>query len=436
MTDLDPGLVRDLENAVDAAFGAQTDLTARLVAFPSLTGEEAACQEFMAGAMADRGFEVDHYRIEIEELRDMRGFSMPVHDYDHSYNAVGTLPAGGAGRSLILNGHVDVVPPGRRDGWSADPFDPRIEAGWMYGRGAGDMKAGLVAALFALDAIRAIGLRPAGRVHLQSVIDEECGGNGTLSCLRRGYRADAAVVPEPSFGGAPTAFTGLLGVNWMTIRVLGDPSHASGSFGGGASAIENAVFLHGVLKALQDDWNRDRDGHPDYAHLDAPIRINVGTISGGEWRSSQPSECTMGVRFALFPGEVPEDGQARIASWIAERCADHPYLSRTPPELDFGSFRSEAYLTPPGTDLETTLSAAHLACHGTTLGRAAVCGTADSRFYGLYDDTPALLYGPECRAAHGFDECVNLASVRDVTKTLAVFVAAWCGLADGKGRTP
>ncbi|MEM7544980.1 MAG: ArgE/DapE family deacylase [Pseudomonadota bacterium] len=424
----DADLRNRLMQAVNDAFDDQIAFTQQMVRFPSLMGEEAECQGFMADAMAERGFEVDHYRVDPHRLDGHPGASGPVHDYGDAWNAVGTLNREGTGRSLILNGHIDVVPTGRRDGWTADPFDPVIRDGWLYGRGSGDMKAGLVAGLFAHDAIRAVGMQPAGRVHLQSVIDEECGGLAALSCLERGYRADGVVVMEPSMTSGKAIITSMLGVNWMTIRVKGAPSHASGSFGAGASAIDNAVFLHGVLKDLEDDWNRDKADHSDYAGADRPIRINVGTIEGGEWRSSQPSECLMGVRFAIFPGERLDAAHERIAGWIEARCAEHPYLSHTPPELAFDTFRSEAYVTPEGTDLEAELLCAHRACHGEDLKRVATSGTADSRFYGLYDDTPALLFGPDCRGAHGFDECVNLASVRQVTQTLALFIAGWCGL--------
>ena len=105
------------------------------------------------------------------------------------------------GRSLILNGHIDVVPTGPLDLWTNPPFAPRVENGWLYGRGSGDMKAGLIAGLAAFDALDRLGYRPAADVYLQSVVEEECTGNGALACLQRGYRADAAIIPEPAENG-------------------------------------------------------------------------------------------------------------------------------------------------------------------------------------------------------------------------------------------
>ncbi len=107
------------------------------------------------------------------------------------------LPENPKGRSLILNGHIDVVPPGPLDMWTTPPFEPRRDGNWLDGRGAGDMKAGLVGCLAALTALTRTGYRPAADVTIQSVIEEECTGNGALACLARGYRADAVLIPEP-----------------------------------------------------------------------------------------------------------------------------------------------------------------------------------------------------------------------------------------------
>ena len=132
------------------------------------------------------------------DIKDHSGFSPVAVDYDNAINVVGThRPVREAGRSLILNGHIDVVPVGPLDMWAHPPFEPRIEGGWLYGRGSGDIKAGLAANVFALDALRRRGYQPAATLHLQSVTEEECTGNGALSSLVRGYTADAALIPEP-----------------------------------------------------------------------------------------------------------------------------------------------------------------------------------------------------------------------------------------------
>jgi acetylornithine deacetylase len=166
----------------------------------------------------------------------MPGFSPVAISYGDAYNVVAThTPRRQTGRSLILNGHIDVVPTGPEEKWSRDPYDPAIIDGWMYGRGSGDMKAGLSACLFALKALRGLGLQPAAPVHLQSVVEEECTGNGALACLQRGYRAEAALIPEPL---EPKILRAQVGPIWFKVEVNGNPQHASGAFSLGSNAIE------------------------------------------------------------------------------------------------------------------------------------------------------------------------------------------------------
>jgi len=199
---LAPDLSRKLLRAVDEGFQAQVEFLADPTRFPSTRGNEARAQDFMAAAMRTRGLTVDRWNVAVEDIMHLPGFSPVAVSYDDTWNVVGAHRANAAkGRSLVLNGHIDVVPTGPVDMWADPPFAPRIVDGWMVGRGAGDLKAGLAANLYALDAIARLGLAPAADVYVQSVIEEECTGNGALACLARGYRAEAALITEPS--GAP-----------------------------------------------------------------------------------------------------------------------------------------------------------------------------------------------------------------------------------------
>ena len=167
--------------------------------------------------MNKRGYEVDDWQIKIEELEPLPGFGQVDGDFSRARSVVGThRPKSSRGRSLILQGHLDVVPARPLDMWHYPPFTPIIDGDWMYGRGAGDMKAGMVAGLFALDAIKSAGFEPAARLHFQSVIEEESTGLGALSTPQRGYRADLAVIPEPSNHAIYRAQVGAL---WFRISV-------------------------------------------------------------------------------------------------------------------------------------------------------------------------------------------------------------------------
>src|SRR5258708_3117453 len=193
---VDAALTTAIMSAVDTGFDAQVALTEELVRFPSVRGAEHTAQDFVAAALRARGLAVDRWQIDVEAIRHMPGFS-PVHvGYDNAFNVVGSYRPGSAkGRSLILNGHIDVVPVGPLDMWTTPPFAPRVEAGWLYGRGGGDMKAGLAACLASLDALTRLGWRPAADLHIQSVVGEECTGPRALPS--RGPRSPPQPPPIP-----------------------------------------------------------------------------------------------------------------------------------------------------------------------------------------------------------------------------------------------
>jgi acetylornithine deacetylase len=225
MTLLDAETQTAIMNAVDAGFDEQIDFTAELVKFPSVRGAEQTAQDFMARELGARGYGVDRWKIELDDIAHLPGFS-PVHvNYDNAYNTVGTHRAANkSGHSLILNGHIDVVPAGPLDMWTKPPFQPYVEGDWLYGRGAGDMKAGIAECVYALDALKRLGQAPAADVHIQSVIEEECTGNGALACLARGYRAEAALIPEPL---GEQLIRAQIGVIWFQVELRGRPDRKS-----------------------------------------------------------------------------------------------------------------------------------------------------------------------------------------------------------------
>ncbi|MDR0253662.1 MAG: M20/M25/M40 family metallo-hydrolase, partial [Brucellaceae bacterium] len=148
-------------HAVDAVFDREIAFLAELVGHPSVRGEEQSAQDFMARELTVGGYEVDRWEIDVNDISGMPGFSPVIGNYDNAVNVVGTLRSRTRrGRSLILNGHIDVVPVGPLDMWKRPPFEAYVDDGWMYGRGAGDMKAGLASNLFAIEALKHLGLKP------------------------------------------------------------------------------------------------------------------------------------------------------------------------------------------------------------------------------------------------------------------------------------
>lgn len=425
MSALDPRLSREILAAVAEGFEDQVAFTEELVRLPSLRGQEATAQDFMFGALADRGYALDRWTIDVEEIRHHPGFSPVKADYSHALNVVGAhRPKEETGRSLILNGHMDVVPTGPAEMWSNPPFQPRREGDWLYGRGAGDMKAGLAANLFAVDALRRLGYRPAATLYQQSVVEEECTGNGALACLVRGYRANAALIPEPEDDKLVRANTGVV---WFQVKVRGVPVHVREA-GRGANAIEAAYALIGALRGLEKAWNARKGQHRYFEELDHPINFNVGKIAGGDWASSVPAWCTFDCRIALYPGQNPREAANEIEACLRAAAAEVPFLANNPPEVVYNGFFAEGYVLEEGSAAELTLGRAHAASYGAELESFVTPGYLDGRVFVLYQDTPCLVYGPYAEAIHGFDERVSLSSVQRVTGAIALFVAAWCGL--------
>lgn len=413
---------------VDAGFEAQTQFLADFVRIPSLRFEEGPAQDFIAAALRARGYTVDDWTIRLSDLEPLKGFGPIMGDFSRARSVVGSHhPRETNGRSLILQGHLDVVPEGPSEMWSTPPFDPVIRDGWMHGRGAGDMKSGTVAALFALDAIKKAGFEPAATVHFQSVIEEESTGLGALSTLQRGYRADVAVLPEPSDFYINRAQIGVL---WFRLAVRGRPVHVAVA-GDGSNAIMASFDVIEALKELETEWNARAADDPIYGDVPHPLNFNAGKIKGGDWASSVPAWCDVDCRMGVLPGQDLDAAKAEIEACVAAASRDHPFLSNNPPEVIWNGFQAEGYVLDETADpalavMQSAYSAVFGA--GEILKESKMTALTDTRFYGLYYGIPAFCIGPVAQNIHGFDERVELESVRQLTHVLALFIAQWCGL--------
>ena len=421
----DAALEAEILSVVEASLPQLQSLLATLVSFPSLLGEEASAQDFMQGLFRGMGLAVDRFQVRDDELHDLPGYSPCVGRWEHHDNVVGRhVPRAAVGRSLILNGHIDVVPVGAEELWTAPPFQPRIEGDRLYGRGAGDMKAGIAAYVIAFESLRKLGLQPAAPVFMQSVVEEECTGNGALACVHRGYRADAALIPEPFHH---TLLCAQVGVMWLQLEVLGRPAHVMSSTDG-INAIEAAYALYEGLRGLAEEWNEARNRHPAFADVHNPIRLNLGRIHGGEWASSVPTRCVAELRLGFYPGI----GAARVRAAVEERlrqvAASEPRLRGAHYRVHYSGFQAEGCTIEAGHPLMTTLAGAHERVVGTSAQSLASIATTDARVFNLYGDTPATCYGPEATNIHGIDESVSLESTRRVAAVIALFLLRWCGV--------
>jgi acetylornithine deacetylase len=420
---LDAVLESDLIAAVDAARDDLISLLATLVRFPSLLGQEASAQDFMEGLFQGMGLRTLRFEVKDEEISHLPGYSPGVGRWQRHDNVVAThRPREARGRSLILNGHIDVVPVGAEELWSSPPFEPVVKDGRMFGRGAGDMKAGIAAYVVAFRALKQLGLQPAAPLIMQSVVEEECTGNGALACLHRGFRAEAAIIPEPF---DHTILQAQVGVLWLQVDVLGRPAHVMAARSG-INAIEAAFALFQGLKALEEEWNAKR--HPAFADHPRPININLGRIQGGEWTSSVPTRCTMNVRVGFYPGMSVQDAKAAVEERLAHTARTSAGLKDVQYRVSYAGLQAEPLLVDAAHPMIGALRSAHERALGTPARLLASSATTDARFFSLYGSTPATCYGPEAQTIHGIDESVSLDSAVAVAKVLALFTARWCGV--------
>jgi acetylornithine deacetylase len=422
----DEAVLTALSAAIDTNWDRQVAWLQSIVRFPSVRGKEAPCQDWIAGEFAARGWTVDRYTLADVDMSGLPGFA-PVMDTDYTdaVQVVATLPAPEpAGRSLVLQGHVDVVPEGPHDMWTHPPFSAEIRDGIMYGRGACDMKLGVSAMVFALDALKTAGYAPAAQVFVQTVTEEECTGNGALSTLARGYRADACLIPEPTGNTITRAHVGVM---WFRLRVRGVPVHVARAQSG-SNAILSAFVLIQALQQLTARINERAKTHPLFSEIPDPIKFNPGVIRGGDWASSTPAWCEVDCRIGVLPGTDLADARQEVLDTVAAAARGDGFLANNAPEVVWNGFQADAYHLEPGSDAEAVLATAHEAVFGATMPERRSTAVNDTRFYGVYYGMPALCYGPSGSGSHGFDEHGDLGNLRRTTLAIAAFVADWCGL--------
>jgi len=414
-----------LRAAIDENFNDQIAFLQKMVQFRSLRGEEEPLQQWMAAQFEKRGYKVDQFSLaDVNLMSHPKAAPMDTIPLEGSRQVVATLDSDGRGRSLILQGHTDVVPEGPSDLWADAPFEAVVRDGWMIGRGAQDMKAGVSAMIFALDAIKKAGFAPDGRIHLETVTEEESTGNGALSTLMRGYTADACLIPEPT---GHTLSRAQVGAIWFRLRVRGTPVHVAYSETG-TSAILSAMHL---VRAFQDytaELNAKAVSNKWFGNIKNPIKFNVGIIRGGDWASSTPAWCEVDCRLGLLPGSTPAEAMKGIERCLTDAQKNDSFLSSNPAELIWSGFQADPSICEPGSAAEAALAAVHERVFEKKLEDRMSTAVNDTRYYAVDYGIPALCYGPYGIGPHAFDERVDLDSVRKTTLSIALFVAQWCGL--------
>lgn len=408
---------------IDEAGVARTLL--ELISVPSVTGSpaESELQHRLAGRLERIGLDVDLWSMDLPALRAHPGFPGAEAPREEAWGLVGATEDGGDGPTLILQGHVDVVPPGDLAAWDGDPFVPRVTGDVVHGRGACDMKAGLAAHLAALEAIRAAGIRLRGRVAAHFVVGEEDGGLGAFGTLRRGHGGDACVITEPTGSTLITANAGAL---TFRIAVPGKAAHAS-SRDAGVSAIDAYVPLHGALAKLEAE--RNTDPSPLMAEYPIPYALSVGTLRSGDWASSVPDLLVAEGRLGVRLGEEPAEARAELEWCVAEACAADPWLREHPATVTWPGGQFASGRLPAGHPLTDTVRTAHTdAVGGPRLREHGAPYGSDLRLY-TGAGIPTLQFGPgDVRVAHSAREHVSVREVVEVTRTLVLTVLRTVGV--------
>ena len=392
-----------------------------LVAIPSVTGDESAARDAVAAAMTAAGLDVlawDADPVALATDPDFPGSERPRTTLPL---AAGHLRGGRPGPRLLLVGHTDVVPPGNRATWSLDPFVPEVRDGRVYGRGACDMKGGLVAAVAAVAAVRAA-IGPddlAGEVVVVAVPSEEDGGAGMLAAIRAGYIGDAAVITEPTRLEIVTVQAGAI---TFRLEVPGRAAHAS-TRRVGVSAIEKLEVLHAALRTDETARNA-AETRPEMRALGLPYPTILGTVHGGEWASTVPDWVIAEGRYGVRVGQTAAEAADELAAVVEAACAADPWLGEHPAQVTVSGGRFSSAEVASDHPLPVQLAAAAERVLGHRPPFVGVPYGADMRLLIREGATPTVMFGPgDVRVAHAADEHVDLAEVAACARTLAAWIA-------------
>lgn len=420
-----PDLSPEIDRAVADASADLIFFVQKLVQAASLPDHEQAAQDLIAHKMQSLDLDVEIVPSRFDELRHHPAFGDDGFSPDARINVVGRWSGTqvGEGRSLILNGHVDVVPPGNLALWSDSPWSGTIQSDRLYGRGACDMKAGLCAGIFAVEVLQRLGFRPARDVLIESVIGEESGGVGTLTTIVKGYMADGAILLEPTRLEISPVQSGAL---TFRLTVPGRAIHAAMK-PRGVSAIDKFALLLRAINELEAERHRTFK-HPLYDDPSCIAPINLGTVHGGDWHSTVPEEVVAEGRFGVLPGESNASARRSLEQAISRISAADPWLSEHPPQVEWFEGQFESAETPLDHPLIQSLAAAHQRVVGTAPTLRGVTYGSDMRLFINHAHIPATHYGPgNVALAHAVDEFVPLPEVLTATKVVAHLITQWCG---------
>jgi acetylornithine deacetylase len=406
----------DIERSALAALDEQELIGALrdLLRIPGVTGQEAAAQRWLGRHMQQLGLDVDMWTIDVAALQKHPQF--PGMEVDRSkHEAIGLVgiwqgtpgvPTSTSKR-LVFNGHIDVVPEGAPANWLHDPWGAELVGGCLYGRGACDMKGGLIAALYAIKAIIDAGIPIDGSLMIQSVIGEEDGGIGTFASLLRGHTGDAAIICEPTHLNLIPAQAGAL---TFVVRVRGKSAHACVRLEG-VSAVEKYLDIHRSLIQLEKVRNSEIE-HPLLGRLALPYPLNIGRVQAGNWSSSVPEELTFEGRIGVAMGEDSAAVRRQFEQTMQNLAETDPWLRDHPLEIAWSGGQFDSGEIPMDHPLVKLCQQCMLDLTGLEPEIKGAPYGSDLRLFVNLGGIPALLFGPgDVNVAHTPDEHVRVQEV-------------------------
>jgi len=423
---------RDRERVAAAVADRLPDLTqfvSDLVTERSVLGHEAGAQAHVRRQLESMGWPVQELSADdVDGIRDHPEFSETGHSYEDRPNLVAERPSDGDGRSLLLNGHVDVVPEGDPDQWRFDPFGGTVEDGRIRGRGASDMKGGVGAMLFALQALDDAGIELQGDVAVETVIEEEAGGfGGSLATSLAGPAAggayDAVLIPEPTDFDMWIANDG---VSYFRVTVEGKGAHAAET-DNGVNAAEKLVPIFDALGTLHDDRKTTVHDPLFEQWHDHTVSLNRGSFQAGEWPSSVPDEATLECRISHAPNETRDEIHDVVEQTVADAADGDPWLDDHPPTVEWFGWRGSSAKISTAEPVVQTVQDVMSGHFETESAAKGFPGGIDTRFFVNYADTPAVCFGPGANNIHGTDEYVDVDDLERAATAYALLAMEWCG---------
>ncbi len=399
----------------------------KLIQIPSVTGNEAPIQDYLETYLENLDLEVDKFVPSLDELRTHPAYVKEAEPYGGRPNIVATKKGAGGGRSLLFNGHIDVIPEGALENWEHGPWSGATKDGKMYGRGTSDMKSGVAAFTMAIKALKESGVQLKGDVIAEYVMDEELTGNGTLACVMKGYKADAGICCETS---SLHVQPGSIGRIWFEIKVKGKAAGIQKRFEG-VSGIELGYLVSKIVSEFEAERVKTVS-HPLYPDILSTIPCAIGQFESGTYYSAFPDSCLLKGSMATVPGEDSQKIKEDFVRFVQKRAAEeHPWMAEHPPEVIYTGYFAEPSEIPTDSPIVCTLSESFAEVMGKKPSVTGRQGAADIRHLNTYGETPTVIFGPGLtEQMHANNEWVYLQDYLDATKVLALTIMAWCGVAD------